>query len=175
MFSHYLVLWECYAYSPATSLSAKSIPSSIPNQFCPTPLKNKTYQVLCYSLCCSYTLGYMAFSGGWSIHQSLYLERKQTLVPSNYQLPVAHFTSLWWNFDWPDPLHVLCVPSTSVSAYVQLSCSVLNTLFPWSYPPPMALIIFPPLLPQWTLSLGRRVWDIDVPSKAKWATASSSL
>lgn len=70
-------------------------------------------------------------------------------------------------FDWPDRLQGL---STSVSSYVQLSCSLQKMLFPLQ-----VHRIFPPPRPQWTLSLGRRVWDVHVPSGAEWPTTSSSL
>lgn len=46
--------------------------------------------------------------------------------------------------------------TTAVRSYVQPLCCVQKTVFPCSCLPPQDLTLFPPSLPQWLVSLGKR-------------------
>lgn len=106
--------------------------------------------------------------------------------PRTYQLPQrlmelgADFLSPWWCFlfiffpGWD--LNRSCVCCHNCCEFIRaVPCCVLKILSPCSHPPPLALTLFPPSLPQYALSFGRRAYGTDVTFRADYSEVSESL
>lgn len=61
---------------------------------------------------------------------------------------------------WLQLVHVVIVP---VSSCTHLSCYIWKTQFHCSHLLPLPPTVFLPPLPQWSLSLGKRICDIEIP------------
>lgn len=123
------------------------------------------------NLCCSHILGRMTFTGMRLTYQRLHSYRKWALpLPAAITaiaplLGVGCDVHISWNFvSWPGLSSHRSVHA--VTTAVEFVCAVQRTLFPCRNPPPLALaIILFPLL-QWSLSLGRRGCNIELPRRS---------
>lgn len=116
-------------------------------------------------MCSSNILGYLVFN--WN----MVLIRNYTLRKEYLPLPAAnhcHFSAqlgvggivcppslcmLGLGLAWPRR-HLVCAVTVSERSCVQLLCCIQKIMLPGRSPPPLALPLFSPSLPQWYLSCG---------------------
>lgn len=85
------------------------------------------------------------------------------------------FSSQCWDCAWLEPVRVLCAVIVSVSSYVNQSCCVQKTLFHWSRPSPVTLIILPPPLSLLTFLSPGGGFDKDIPFRIERSKISYSV
>lgn len=128
---------------------------------------------------CIYSLGCVTFQ--WNLVNlpgATLLRKINCSSPRNHQLPrgpwlrmkfCAHLSSPYWGLVWLELSQPLWVQFTGTSVLLCLKDSVLVvTHCLGSYCP-----LF--LLPQWSLGLGRRGSDLDLPFRAEYWSLSYSL
>lgn len=146
------------------------------------PRYSPSHLILCpvlkpvkYDLCCPYSLGCMTLY--WTM---VYLSDDTRLKKVNS--PSLHSSSrnktlcpppnLWSDSDLLKLSQVIHAVRTAISLYGQLSYCAHKISFPCNCLLLPVLTIFAPTLLQWSLSFGRRAYDISVPFRTEHSVVS---
>lgn len=132
----------------------------------PFPNYSQIYILLPYSVNFAYIYGYVPTPVAGLTYQQKYVDGKLSL--SSFQLPTAHqlgmrthvhlCSMLGFGVAWAFTgfVHIVIV---TMSSSMQLPCCLWRTWFPCCFSFPLAVSVS---LLQWSLSLGKRVYDIDI-------------